>query len=371
MTAASSALLTPGQTYQVMVFATPVGQEPDCIAWFTLTSLPSPGTGGLVLRSLLELDEALNLLGAISTQQQDMLPPTLEAATEALEDFTRRNALVLTSFDKLYRPGRTRKIYLDAWPVCGAPALTWGLDVGFTVFNSTAQIAYVTMTPASLTNQSIATVTLTSITGGVTVNSSFYIGEYPTIGAVAAAIGNAGNGWQVVTPNTQYSQHPASWLNYIPGQLGAVNQQVEFQLYNTQLWRYVLDPDRGIVELTQNLPEAYRYADRSFGIGFGWAWSGATEPRNSNVRVQYQAGYAVNQSDLNQGYPPVPSTLKAACLITARAIQEAAVLEGIVQSQSVSGRSYTLRSDASVVPYAARILLAKEMNNRFGGWGTR
>ena len=181
---------------------------------------------------------------------------------------------------------------------------------------------------------------------------------------------NAGNGWQVTT-TSQYSLWPTSRLIYQAGPAGAIANQVLLPLYNTDLSLYEVDYERGIVELTQSFPEAFRYADRSFGIGYGFAWAGAGEPRNANVRAQYRAGYATAQSDLNLGYTPVPGTLKTACLITAAAIMEAAPAAGPVQSQSVTGRSYTLKSDSSVVPREARVLLTREINRRFGGWGTR
>ena len=373
LTAANSALLSAGEVYQGEVYSSLAGGEPVCILWFTLTSLPSAGSGGTLLRSLVELDEAINLLSFQSTQQQDMLGQALKCATEALEAFCRRK-LALTTFDKTYRPGRTRRVYLDTWPIAGAPYLTWGLDYAGTITNaSTAnQLATVTMTPVSATQKSMAGIALNATSNGVVAAPIVLATSvYPTIGSLLAAISGSGNGWQGSAPNDQYSDWPTTRINYVAGQLGAVGQNVELQIYNTDLWRYNVDTERGTIELTQNFPESYRYADRSFGIGFGWAWSGATEPRNSDVRIQFRGGYAYAAADLALGYVPVPDTLKTACLLTANAILQGGVLTGPVQSQSVTGRSYTLKGDASLVPREARVLLTKEINRRFGAWGTR
>lgn len=374
LTAANSKLLSAGQVYQGEVICTPSASDPTCICWFTLTSIPSAGSGGLLIRSLVELDEAINLLSFLSTQQQDMLGDALESATTALEALCRRT-LVLTTFDRLYRPGRTRKIYLDAWPVAIMTApLSWGLDYAGTITNASKanQTASVSMTPASATSNAVTSITLNSTASGVVAAPIVLsLATYTTFSSLLTAVSAAGNGWQGSAPSGQYNLYATSRLNYKAGPAGAIGNQIQLQLYNTDLCDYEVDTQRGVIELTQNFPEAFRYADRSFGMGYGFAWSGSSEPSNSNVRAQYRAGYAINQADIDLGYPAVPSTLRRACLYTACAILQGAPLAGPVQSQSVTGRSYTLRSDASVVPHEARVLLTKEINRRFGGWGTR
>jgi hypothetical protein len=370
----SSSLLRAGQVYQGEVIATPPGVGPTCVAWFTLTSIPSAGSGGLLIRSLVELDEAINLLSFLSTQQQDMLGQALESATDALEAYCRRK-LVLTTFDRLYRPGRTRRIYLETWPVAIMTApLSWGLDYAGTITNNSQanQFASVSMTPVSAYSNAVKSITLNSTSNGVVAAPIVLpLSSYPTFGQLVSAVSDAGNGWMGSAPTSIYSAWATTRLNYDAGPQGAVANQVLLKIYNTDLACYEVAFERGIIELTQNFPEAYRYADRAFGVGYGWAWGGANEPRNCNVRAQYRAGYAITHADKDLGYHPVPGTLKSACLMTATAILEAAPLSGPVQSQSVMGRSYTLRSDASVIPQSARVLLTKEINRRFGGWGTR
>jgi hypothetical protein len=373
LSAANSSLLNAGQVYQLEVICTPTSQDPVCIVWATLTSLPSAGSGGLLLRSLVELDEAIDLLSFLSTQQQDMLGQALEAATEAIEALCRWK-LVLTDFDRLYRPGRTRKIYLDTRNVAIMTApLSWGLDYAGTITNASSanQTANVSMQPTSSTSNAVKSITLNSTASGVAASPIVLTtAANPTIGALINAVNSAGNGWQATLTN-QYNLWPTARLNYQAGPAGAVANQVVLPLFNTDLSLYEVDYERGIIELTQNFPESFRYADRALGIGYGFAWAGGTEPRNANVRAQYRAGYAVAAADLALGYVPVPGTLKTACLLTASSILASAPLAGPVQSQSVTGRSYTLRADASVVPHEARVLLTKEINRRFGAWGTR
>ena len=169
LSAANSQLLSAGQVYQGELICTPSASDPTCILWFTLTSLPSAGSGGLLLRSLVELDEALDLLSFLNTQQQDMLGQALEAATEAIEAYCRWK-LVLTDFDRLYRPGRTRKIYLDTRNIAimSAP-LSWGLDYAGTITNASGanQLASVSMQPASSTSNAVKSITLNSTASGV------------------------------------------------------------------------------------------------------------------------------------------------------------------------------------------------------------
>jgi hypothetical protein len=382
VTAAQSALLNAGQVYQLEVICTPSGDDPDCILWVTLTSLPSAGSGGILLRSLVELDEAINVLSFLSTQQQDILGQALESATEAIEAYCRWK-LVLTTFDKLYRPGRTRKIYLDTRHVAIMTApLSWGLDYAGTIVNNSGanQLASISMQPASAYSNAVTSITLNSTASGVVAAPIVLpLATYTTFGALLTAVSAAGAGWQGSATTSQYSLWPTSRLLYQAGPVNAVGSspnttngnQIPLPIYSTDMVNYDVDYERGIIELTQNLPEAYRYGDRAFGVGYGSVWAGSNDPRQANVRAQYRAGYAVAQSDLDLGYRPVPGTLKTACLMTANAILEAAPLSGPVQSQSVTGRSYTLRGDASVVPHEARVLLTREINRRFGGWGTR
>lgn len=100
-------------------------------------------------------------------------------------------------------------------------------------------------------------------------------------------------------------------------------QTVELRWYARDIVRYVLNDARGTIELTENLPSAFRYADRAWGAGYGWSWSAANEPRNAGVRAIYRAGYAVQSADLAAGYQPVPDDLQRLTLMAVQAGLEA------------------------------------------------
>ena len=310
----------------------------------------------------------------VNTQDQlDALASMLAAATRAIETYCRR-WLALTSIDRFYRPGRTRRIYLHSWPVAPGMRLKCDLATAFTIFNnaiSSYAVGYAQMTPANYYSWTPKTLTLTTVDNtGTQANVPLALASYPTIGALVNAINAAGNGWQAsVIGNSYNAQQLSSWptseLIYDPGMHGALNQQYDVYVYCRDIVRYGLDYNRGVIELTENRPEAYRYADKAYGIGFGWSWSAAAEPKHANVRAIYQAGYAVLASDVAAGLEPCPEDLQLATALTAQAMLNTAPMMGPVKSQSVKDRSYELADDPSLIPMAARVILdSRYVNNR-------
>ena len=161
--------------------------------------------------------------------------------------------------------------------------------------------------------------------------------------------------------------YPISSILYDPGEHGCLNQQYETFVYTRNIMRFALDYNRGTIELTENRPESFRYADRAYGIGFGWSWNSASEPRHAGVRCQYRCGYATLATDITAGAEPVPEDLQIACTMTAAAILAEAPLVGSVSSQTVKDRQYQLRSgeDLSIIPREARVILdSRYVSNR-------
>lgn len=284
---------------------------------------------------------------------------------------------MLTTFDKLYRPGRTRRIYLETWPVATVTSVTTDLISTMNVTNAATNgvsIATVSMGRAGIWNQPYVptSLTFTTVASGVPTVQVLQFADYATVQALSVAIGQLGNGWSVITNPGGYGpmqvmNWPPSRLFFAMGTFGAIGAQVQILAYLNDLTLYDVHSERGYIELNENIAEAYRYADRAYGQGFGWSWSSATESRNANVRVQYRAGYAVAQADVAAGYEPVQDDLKMACVLTAQAILATAPMVGEVQSQSVDGRSYTLRQDASIIPKSARVLCNGYNNYRLKG----
>lgn len=366
-----TSLLLPGN-YTLVVSAAGLNQDP-AILEIPFIVQPAPAGVG----TLRALATPADFWAFVPDQTGNpAVAQALASATKAIEALCRR-ALVLTSFDKLYRPGRTRRIYLETWPIAIVTSVTTDLVSAMNITNAATNgvsIATVSMGRAGIWNQPYVptSLTFTTVASGLPTVQTLQFANYPTVQALANAISLLGNGWSVITNPGGYGpmqvmNWPPSRLFYTMGQFGAINAQVPILAYITDLTLYDVHPELGYIELTQNVAEAYRYADRSYGQGFGWSWSSASEPRNANVRVQYRAGYAVAQADVAAGYEPVQDDLKMACVLTAQAILATAPMVGEVLSQSVDGRAYKLREDSSIVPKSARPLLNRYNNYRLKG----
>lgn len=98
---------------------------------------------------LVTLAQVQTALPNLTAAQLADAPAVITAVSRAIQHRCGR-VLALTSFDKVYRPGRTRKIHLDTWPVLPDLRLKTDLVVAMTVQNTdqvTNQAATVQMTP--------------------------------------------------------------------------------------------------------------------------------------------------------------------------------------------------------------------------------
>ncbi len=293
----------------------------------------SPITTGSAY-DLITLAQLQNALPLLTTAQLVDAPGLITAASRAIAKRCGR-PLVLTDFDKVYRPGRTRTIRLDTKPVQGGCRVRTDLVVAMTVQNTDAvtnQAATAQMLPTGPPPNpgAPATLVLKRLASGTWVTNSFTLANYATVAALAAAINLIGGGWVATVGNNlgpativQIQQLAPSELNYDGGQTGALLAQCELRWYSRDIDRYVLHDDTGIIELTENRPQAFRYGDYAYGIGYGWSWAAAAEPRHAGVRVTYRAGYATQPADLALGYLPVPDDLQRATIMSVQAGLEA------------------------------------------------
>jgi hypothetical protein len=317
----------------------------------------SPAAGTATYRSLAKLSDVQALLPDLfgNPHALDALPVALEAATRAIETYCRR-LLVLTSFDRIYRPARTRKIQLHTWPVPILSRIKTDLAVvaSITCSNTINQVATVQMTATGPHTNALATLTFSRIASGVPSTT--------TVGGLVSAINALGGGW-AATVAAPFASWPVSELNANPGTFGGLDG-LDLQAFTRDISRYNLDPINGVIELTENRPQAFRYADHSFGFGYGFGYAGASDPRYAGVRVQYRGGYAVSSGDVALGYQPVPADLRTACVMTAQAILEGVPAAGPVSEQAVKDRSYKLKDDHQIIPMSARIILGRYENAR-------
>ena len=369
-TAANFSALAPGG--YIGVIGTTGGSA--AVAWFALRVLPG-AIGATILRTLCTPGQAMLLQPDLINTQDDIdgLAPVLVAATRALETYCRR-PLALTTFDRYYRPGRKRKIYLHGWPVAPGIKLTCDLVTALTITmqSGTATNADVSTSVASSTSLTPTTLTLNwQDNAGGSFTQPFTLATYSSIGALATAINAFGSNWLATVIGNSYngqplSQWPTSQLLHDPGYHGALGQSAEVFVYGRELTRFSLDTYKGTVELTENRPEEYRYADRAYGIGFGWSWSAAAEPKHANIRGQYQAGYAIAAADIAAGLEPVPEDLTLCTVATAQAMLRGLPMIGPTEEQAVKDRSYKLKSDdlTSFIPKPIRAILDSKYVNR-------
>lgn len=357
LSGATSATI-PAGFYEVVIS---LDDDSQVLRRFYLDLSFAPGTS--TYRSLARLSDCQALLPAFfsSGQSLDALPVALEAATVTIENYCGR-ILALTTFDKLYRPGRTRKIQLDAWPVPILTRLQTDLASVLTIGCNftTNQIATVQLTASSQSSNTLATLIFNRIASGSLTTTTLTASTYTTVADLVTAINALGGGWYA-TSSAPYSTWAVSEINANPGTYG-VQDGLGLQAFVRDIGEYSLDPATGIIELTENRPQAFRYSDRSYGNGYGWF--GAGDPRTANVRARYRAGYATAAADITAGYEPVPMDLRAACVMTTQAIIEAAPAAGPVREQSVKDRSYKLHDGFGSIPESAKLILGKYINTR-------
>lgn len=367
-TGSQMASLSPGGYIVLVGIAGGAG----ALAWGTLRVHPGAGTTP-ILRTLVTPGQAFMIQPDLVNQQDDIdsLAPILVSATKAIETYCRR-PLVLTLIDRYYRPGRTRKINLHTWPIAPDIRLKCDLVTAITLTNTSVgnTIAYVGMTPSSAYNLTPSVLTLywTDVSGA-THTQSFTLSTYATIGALGTAINAVGSGWRANVVGNSYSGQnlstwPTSELLYDPGYHGCLSEGAEIFVFGRDLVRFGADWIRGTIELTENRPEAFRYADRAFGIGFGWSWSAAAEPKHANVRATYRGGYAIAAADIASGLEPVPEDLQVCTIATAAAIMRGLPLISPLVSQTVKDRSYTLRDMVSFIPRECRAILDSRYVNQ-------
>lgn len=306
-------------------------------------------------------------LSSLDANQLADLPAAISAASSALERECRRG-LALASYDKLYRPGRRRKIYLDTCPVLNVRLRTENTAV-MTVTNTdivTNQAATVTRSATSLT--------LWRMASGVPTSNVLTLSSYLRVTDLAVAVNAIGGGWVATVQGTIGGGFTAincgliavSELSLDFETQGALNQNAELRSYLRDINRYELrnTTNFAVLELTENLPEQYRYADRAYGQGYGSAWAGSLDPRYANVRALYTGGYAVQLADLAAGiYPPMPEAIKRAMVFTVQAILDTTQAPQ-VQSESDGTLSNTLDGSPMAVPRAALNLIGPYIRPR-------
>lgn len=324
------------------------GSAPLAYGWLTI--YPGPGGEGVPFwRSLCSPATAVAYLPSLTQDQRDILPHALAAATRAVEGYCRR-PLVLDSYDHFVRPENSVRLRLRSRPVVELTRCASGLQSAIQVTNGTATAATVNFVLSGPKSLGVSSLVFISTSGGVATTQTLALASYGTLDLLAAAINALGNGWSAATPNAQVGDIASAEIIGTVGARDARYGQVDLLIHTQPLSTYWLDPDRGFVEVAGGFsgnglvgnPRLERFDTRRYG-----------------VRCTYRAGYAYLQADSDLGYFTVPEDLAMATAMTAQSILESAPLAGPVESQHIKDRSYVLKADHSLIPDAARVILAR------------
>ena len=177
---------------------------------------------------LVTLAQVQTALPNLTAAQLANAPAVITSASRAIANACRR-PLALASFDKVYRPERTRTIRLETYPVAALTRLKTDLVVALTIQNTdvvTNQVATVQQTPTGIDPAygPPKTLVLTRIASGVAVPATLTLSNYATLTDLAVAINALGGGWTATVgtalgPNAAINPAllPPSELNYDGG----------------------------------------------------------------------------------------------------------------------------------------------------------
>ncbi|MBV8781020.1 MAG: hypothetical protein JO353_06455, partial [Phycisphaerae bacterium] len=189
-----------------------------------ITLSPSSPPIDLITTSRAILEPALADLNSTSPSS---LPPLISAATAAIErackrQFAARDYSLYLSIG----PRVCDWIALPHFPVISVSRLASNPKAALTISNTDStdhQRAAVSMPTAG-------TLTLMTVSAGVSASSNLALASYPTIGALAMAISGVGSGWTATTIASM-SNFASADLRPITIPLPALNQSASLEVF--------------------------------------------------------------------------------------------------------------------------------------------
>jgi hypothetical protein len=307
------------------------------------------------MSNLITTAQAQALLPGLSAAEVAALAGLGPAASSAVERYCRRK-LSYGSYVEYHRPANTRKIRLRAWPV--SPG---SLDLR----TSPEQVATLTCSDTAAQRAS-ASLTSTGLTlarsrSGAPPASVLALASSVTLADLQAAVAGAGGWSMAIAPG--YAAWLVADLEPNPGAMSGLGQSVGLTAYVRGLSLYAIDdPSTGVIELTEDRPQEFRFADRAFGgvYGFGSVSGGFGDPRRANVRCAYSAGFDASAI----AGPPVPDDLQLAVALTIRASIDSGQFSGIITKADLGNTSFEI-GQQMVIPSGALPLLGPYRNRRF------
>lgn len=255
------------------------------------------------------------------------------------------------TYQEIYRPGRTRKLYLRQKPVTTISRIATDFCSVMILQNNDPTVSEATVGYSGPTVPEDALsgtgITLNAIVAGLPATPvTLLFATYPTMATLAAQV-NATPGWSATVatggPSNEasFAKFPTSYLCFDAGQMGATSPYGASLNAFTRPLSYVCDRElarRATVELLEGAPDGYRYPDRRNGA-YGW-WmtsvsgiAGGADPRIGGVQVSYAAGYAIAD---------VPAEIKRATIGIAKFFYAANNASGAYKSQQFKDYKYEI-----------------------------
>lgn len=305
-------------------------------------------------RSLVSPARAMSSLPELSQQQLDALPFSLVAATRAIETYVRR-PLVMDNYDHIIRPNGGFKMRLRTRPAFDLTRVNTDVVPGVIVRNNGTGLlsgAYMQTLVQDPRSMQITELGFMTVSGGQGTEQSLVMSDYDTMGELATAINGLGHGW-IASTQPPLAGLPVFDAFGTPGTQNCLNQDIWIHTHDVPLGQFWLNSDQGWVEINEPIPGGFLIPNPRVE---------RTDTRYWGIRFTYRAGYAVDQTDIDHSYTPVPEDLQACCIATAYNLIELTPFAGPIQSQTVKDRSYTLKTAHSVIPEAFRVVLARYMD---------
>lgn len=298
--------------------------------------------------------QALALLPGLPALDPAAVPALCTAASRVVERYCKRS-LAFGGHLEYHRPDSTRTIRLKHPPVIPG-SVELRVDLA-----AVASLACSDPAARRATARNTATeLSLVRYRAAGPLAQAYSLGSYPTLAGLAAAV-VAGGGW-TCSVGPGYSGWLVADLEPNPGAMSGLGAAAGLVAYTRGLDAWAMDaPEQGVLEIAEDRPQAYRFADRT-GSGFGpgtGSWAG-TDARVANVRCSYQAGF----DPAGVAAPTAPEDLVEAVALTIRALLDSGRFSGVYTSITLGNTSVTAGAPV-ILPAAVRLLLSPYRLRRF------
>lgn len=256
---------------------------------------------------LITLDRAKRAFpGLLGTTQDLVIGGLITAVSRAAEKYCKR-IFSLQWYDECYDTDGTGSLLLRKFPVVAISRLASTLTQILTVQNNdqvtNSRATVGTQQPGvfDVPTPSIG-LSLTRVAAGITYNDiSILWSTYPTVVLVAAAVTAMGNGWQGIATTLGYAGWASNDITPIMGAQGCLGGQANLYVHATDLSDWQLIDESGEIRFGLGLGGFFGTGwQPGDGSGLGYE-PGITLPRGGrNIRVVYQAGFAIIPEDLQE-----------------------------------------------------------------------